>query len=407
MSELTDICSRIQSRFPRVAELQKALTAIPALGPENGGQGELAKAAFVEKCLEQAGVTDILHADSPDPRVESGSRPNLVARIPGRSQRTLWLFGHLDVVPAGNLQAWQTDPWQACEKDGMIYGRGVEDNQQAICSMLVLAESLACLQPELTLGLVFMADEETGSSHGLGWILQKRPELFARDDLYIVPDGGSPDASLIEIAEKAQLWLRFRVRGRQCHASMPDEGINSLVAASRLVLELDQLNHIFEARNPLFVPDHSTFTPTMHERNVDAVNILPGEDVFYLDCRLLPELPIAEALAACQRILASQPEAIKTEYEIIHRREATAISPDAPVVRELERAIMAVYRVQPSPCGIGGATVAAFLRDAGLPAAVWACLENTCHQPSERSSIKATLRDAEVFAHILMRRPGA
>lgn len=54
------------------------------------------------------------------------------------------------------------------------------------------------------------------------------------------------------------------------------------------------------------------------------------------------------------------------------------------------------------PIGIGGGTVAALLRGQGLPPAVWSCIENTCHQPNERSSIRAALKDAQVFAHILM-----
>ena len=45
---------------------------------------------------------------------------------------------------------------------------------------------------------------------------------------------------------------------------------------------------------------------------------------------------------------------------------------------------------------------AALLRERGLPAVVWSCIANTCHQPNERSSITATLKDAQVFAHILM-----
>ena len=38
----------------------------------------------------------------------------------------------------------------------------------------------------------------------------------------------------------------------------------------------------------------------------------------------------------------------------------------------------------------------------GLAAAVWSCVENTCHQPNERSSITAAIKDAQVFTHILM-----
>ena len=70
----------------------------------------------------------------------------------------------------------------------------------------------------------------------------------------------------------------------------------------------------------------------------------------------------------------------------------------------LRRAVTDIYQVEARPVGIGGATVAALLRQQGLPAAVWSCIDSTCHQPDEHSSITATLKDAQVFAHVLMQR---
>lgn len=407
MSTTASFCNHILNQSQRVWELQTALTALPALGPENGGQGELAKALYIEKCLKEIGVTVIRRLDSPDSRVESGLRPNIITRMPGLSRHTLWLFGHLDVVPPGDPAAWQSDPWQAREQDGMIYGRGVEDNQQAVCSMLVLMQCLRNLgiQPLLGLGLVFMADEELGSKHGLEYILKTAPELFQQDDLYIVPDGGSADASLIEIAEKGQLWLKFTILGSQCHASTPDDGVNSFIAASRLTLALGGLNQAFANIDPLFMPPRSTFVPTKHDANVDAINILPGKDVFYMDCRLLPDLSEQAVMSKCAEITSSIAAQTGTviETEIVHRSGATFSDAGSHVVSALKAAITAVYEVEAKVCGIGGATVAALLRKAGLSAAVWSCIKNTCHQPNECSSIAATLKDAAVFAHILMR----
>lgn len=385
--------------------IQRALTSIPALGPENGGQGEYEKALFIENWLCGAGVEKIEHLDSPDEHVTSGRRPNLICHMPGKKARTLWLFGHMDVVPAGNSAAWHTNPWELSVQGDLIYGRGVEDNQQAITSMMILATALKNTEtlPDLSLGLVFMADEETGSRHGLKHLLHHSGSLFGSQDLYIVPDGGSPDGAAIEIAEKAQLWLRFIVTGHQCHASTPERGKNTLVAASELILELDELNRIFDRQNPLFEPPRSTFVPSKHDCNVDAINILPGRDVFYLDCRLLPGLSPEAVLAKCTQITnnVAADYGVKIKVEIAHRQNATSIPPDCLVVRKLSKAIQEIYQITPSLCGIGGATVAAFLREAGREAAVWSCIQNTCHQPNECSSIDATLKDAAVFARIL------
>lgn len=427
------VCQGLASRRGRVAEMQCALTACRALGPENGGQGELAKVQLITGWLKACGITDLLRIDSPDARVESGLRPNLVARIPGRSARHLWLFGHTDVVPPGDLSAWASDPWKVMlaseagechdlstglsadelaelanqEKLDRLHGRGVEDNQQAIVSMVLLAEEIMAqkITPELGLGLVFMADEECGSRHGLEHILESAGNIFGPDDLYLVPDAGSAKAEVIEVAEKSQLWLRVTTNGQQCHASTPQKGRNAFVAGAEMVVACArELPKRFDQRDELFAPPYSTFVPSLHELNVPAINILPGRDVFCLDCRLLPDVEIDAVSGAvrqiCKEIAARH--GVECDVEIVQRQEASKLADNAPVTGLLRQAIRSVYGQEARAIGIGGATVAAFLRQAGLQAAVWSCIQNTCHQPNECSLISATCRDAQVFAHLLM-----
>ena len=82
----------------------------------------------------------------------------------------------------------------------------------------------------------------------------KKPRLFRREDEALVPDGGSEDGTQIEIAEKSILWLRFRVRGKQCHASTPQKGINAFEAGSHLVVRLGALAERFAARGRALRP---------------------------------------------------------------------------------------------------------------------------------------------------------
>ena len=396
----------LAGRADRVVALQQALTACRALGPENGGQGEKEKAAFITAQLQAAGVTDLRRLDAPDDRVACGHRPNLVARIPGRSPRTLWLFAHTDVVPSGPAGEWLSDPWQVRRDGDLLYGRGVEDNQQGLVSMLLLAEALHAtgLTPELTLGLVFMADEETGNTFGLAHILAAAPELFRQDDLFIVPDSGSPSGADIEVAEKSIAQFKVHTRGLQGHASTPHKARNALTAAAAAITSLSELGRNFPQEDPLFDPPCSTFVPTRHDANGPGINIIPGEDVFYLDCRLLPGIdPDAVLAAARQRVAPiARHHGTDIDVELVHLQKASASAPNCPAARALVAAVQEIYGVEARPTGIGGGTVAALLRQAGLPAVVWSCIRNTCHQHNEHSSISATIRDAQVFAHVLM-----
>ncbi len=404
-SVLPSLLDAVDSMTERVVELQTALTACRAVGPENGGQGEGPKADFIEGVLRAAGVADILRVDAPDERVPGGLRPNIVATLPGRQPRALWLFAHMDVVPAGDPSLWRTDPWQVVRDGDRLTGRGVEDNQQSLVSMLVLAEALHSLQitPELTLKLVFMSDEECGNGKGLNHVLAGRRDLFPDDDLYIVPDGGSPEGEQILVAEKSIYWLKVTVTGAQCHASTPDRGHNSLVGAAAAVLALRRLDEAFPQRDALFAPDRCTFTPTRHESNVDGVNIMPGRDVFWVDCRLLPGVVPDAGRAAAQELASEACEAhgCTAAVEEGMLQSASRTDPESPVVRLLAAALES-EGAKPRVVGIGGGTVAAPLRRAGLSACVWSTILGCCHEPNESSSIAATLRDARVFARLLL-----
>ena len=79
---------------------------------------------------------------------------------------------------------------------------------------------------------------------------------------------------------------------------------------------------------------------------------------------------------------------------------APPTSPDAPVVQALTRGLRELRRVRARPVGIGGGTVAAFFRRHGIPAAVWATMDDTAHSPDEYCLVEHMLDDAKVFAHV-------
>jgi succinyl-diaminopimelate desuccinylase len=404
-----DILKRIDDLRDWAVELQRGLTAIPALDPSSDGEGELDKAVWLEGVLRTLPFASVERLDAPDPRAKNGVRPNLIARVAGDSDaRTLWIMSHLDVVPPGDLSKWNGDPWTLRVEDGRLYGRGVEDNQQAVTSSLLVARAFleAGARPPVNLALLFCADEETGSGFGAEWLANNHRHLFGPHDVFLVPDAGNAEGTLLEVAEKTLWWLKLRTTGKQCHASTPEEGVNAFRAASDLVVRLNALYERFPQENPLFEPARSTFEPTKKEPNVPNVNTIPGDDVFYLDSRILPEVPLQEVEAEVRR-LASQVEkahGVSIALEEIQRAEAAPVTPpDAPVVRWVQEAAREVHGVSPEPKGIGGGTVAAIFRRIGLPAVVYAKLDETAHQPNEYCVLDNLLGDAKVFALTVLR----
>ena len=404
------IRKRIEGYEPDMIRLQAGLTAIPALAPENGGDGEMKKAAFLVEALREMGFPAPEFCNAPDDRVSDGARPNVAVRVPGRrADRTVWVMTHTDVVPPGEMRLWEHDPYECRVRDGRVYGRGTEDNQQdLVASVFALKAFLdEGIVPESTAGILLAADEETGSGYGLDYVLENRRDWFRRDDLIVVPDAGNEEGSMIEVAEKSVLWLRVQVSGKQCHASRPALGKNAFRAASHLVVRLDGLAGVFDARDPLYDPPESTFEPTKKEANVPNVNTIPGEDVFFLDCRILPLYPVDDVLKTIRGMAdgIGKTFGVAIDLSPVQKYDAPpATAHDAPVVRALEEAIRDVYGIRAQPRGVGGGTVAAVFRKYGYSAAVWSRYCHMAHQPNEYCLIENMVGNAKVYAHLFLQK---
>jgi succinyl-diaminopimelate desuccinylase len=410
MSVKQAVFKRIESSVDGMVELESLLTSIPAIAPESGGQGEMEKAEALVAWLASKGVTEIERHDSPDSRVPGGRRPNVVATIGGSlppERGRIWIMSHLDVVPEGDRSMWESDPFTVVRKDGKVIGRGVEDNQQGVVSSIFAVLSLLAegARPARTVKLLFVADEEVGSLHGIQYIL-KSSSLFRKEDLIIIPDGGNAQGSEIEVAEKNLLWLKVSTKGKQCHGSTPDEGANAFLAACDLALRVHALEKsFFTARDPLFQPDRSTLSPTKKEANVPNINTIPGDDVFCFDMRILPKYPIDLVLSEVSKLMRAveAEHGVKMSYEIAQRNESKATSPEAPVVKTLAAAVKEVYGVDARPIGIGGGTVGAYLRNAGFDCVVWTRIDETAHKPNEYAKLENIVGDAKVFASLMLK----
>ncbi len=410
---LASVIARIDGYRDNVISLQTELCRRPALDPTSGGTGEAEKAAWLESHLRGLGLS-VEHYDAPDSRVPSGKRPNLVSYYPRNpaSGPRLWIIAHTDVVPTGDPALWTGDPWKVRVEGDKLIGRGVEDNQGGLTAAVMAARAFieARVEPTLPLALAFVADEETGSVYGLRYLIEKHKNLFRKDDLIIIPDSGNPTGTEIEIAEKGILWVRFRTLGKQTHGSVPATGINAHKASAYMITRMESLYKKFNKRDPLFQPSNSTFEPTKKENNVPNINTIPGEDVVYFDCRILPHYKMEAVIAAMKAVVKETERKFKVKVEMTFAQKETPApptSPDSPVAVAIARAMKEQRRKTPKAIGIGGGTVAKYLREAGFPCAVWATLDEQAHRPDEHVRVSHILADAKVFAHIALSDPAS
>lgn len=81
--------------------------------------------------------------------------------VPGK--RIIW-YGHYDVIPAGDRQRWNTDPFLLTCENGYMKGRGVSDNKGPLVSAIHTVSTLY-QQKKLANDIVFLIEgnEEIGS----------------------------------------------------------------------------------------------------------------------------------------------------------------------------------------------------------------------------------------------------
>jgi len=400
------IQERINTYQSDVIRYQKILTQIPAIGPENQGSGETEKSQIIKNSFNELGVDELFEINAPDPRVSSGFRPNLLAKIHGKSNaRTLWIMSHMDIVPAGDLQLWQSDPFDIVVKEDKIYGRGTEDDQQGIVASLLLLKALQDEQITLPfdLGFAIVSDEEAGSEYGIQYVLKQQPSLFQPVDWIIIPDAGNDDGTMIEVAEKSILWVRCEIKGKQTHGSTPEKGINAHSAGAHFIVQMEKLYQKFNQSDSLYDPPISTFAPTKKEPNVDNINTIPGIDVTYFDCRILPDYSIDQVKNEIRRYADKIESQYSVSVSLSFPQDIPAPNPtpaDTPVALALQKAVEVVLNRSAIAMGIGGGTVAANFRKAGLPAVCWCTVDETLHGPNEYCKISNVLNDAIVFAHV-------
>ncbi|OAN40902.1 M20/M25/M40 family metallo-hydrolase [Microbacterium sp. H83] len=207
---------------PEVARIASDLIRIDTSNFGGGNAtGEREAAEYVGAYLEGLGL-DVEYYE-PVPR-----RTNVMARIPGRdrSKPALVVHGHLDVVPA-MAEDWTVDPFAGLIEDGMLWGRGAVDmkNMNAMILTAIADILRAGEQPERDLIVAFFADEENGGVEGSALVVRDRPEWFAGATEAISEVGGysitvdDRRAYLLQVGEKALIWIRLVAKGRAGHGS--------------------------------------------------------------------------------------------------------------------------------------------------------------------------------------------
>ena len=400
--DFKDVIRSVESSEERMISDMCGMVRIPAMSPLNGGTGECARADYLQCILE--GFDTVERYDVEDREHPGVIRSNIVARKQGKRRGTVWFITHMDTVPIGDPEDWETGPFDPRVSDGKIYGRGTEDNGQSLIGVAA-ASRIVCREEfnGMSLGVAFVSDEETGSVYGVQHLIGQG--LFSEDDFIIVPDWGSPGGRMVDVDEKQILWVKACITGKQTHGSTPNKGINAFRYGTEFLADLlSRLAERYPARNSKFRPDSSSFEPTRVGGTDCSVNTIPGYYEFYMDCRILPEYDMEEIVSFMQSVAKEHSErsGAQITMEMVQKNNFGKPSdPDTEQYRLFAESIRQARGFDVTAVGIGGGTCANFFRLKGMNAYVWGSDGGTLHQANEYVVIRTMVDDAKAFAAMM------
>ena len=230
----------------------------------------------------------------------------------GSSKPIFCFAGHTDVVPAGPLDKWTSDPFQAVIREGYLYGRGAADMKSGIAAMTLAAGAFVKSYPEHpgTLALLITSDEEGPSINGTRRVINYLNQEKIKIDWCVVAEPSSDKqlGDVIRTGRRGSLNARLTIKGIQGHVAYPDLADNPVHRVSPFLSEITQLK--WDQGNEEFPP--TTFQISNIHAGNGAENVIPGNVELLFNFRFSTETTEAKITQTVTKLL----EKHALDYEI-------------------------------------------------------------------------------------------
>ncbi|NOV02927.1 peptidase [Paenibacillus sp. LMG 31457] len=183
------------------------------------------------------------------PRNHFAGSPNVVGVLKGAGGgRSLLLNGHVDVVPEGQRDQWQHDPYSGEVTGGKLYGRGATDMKGGNTALLLALGAIQGLGLKLKGDVIFQSvvEEESGGAGTLAAIVRGY-----KADAALIPE---PTNLRIFPKQQGSMWFRIEVKGRSAHGGTRYEGVSAIEKSIVVIQHIRELEKERNARikDPLY-----------------------------------------------------------------------------------------------------------------------------------------------------------
>ncbi|KZZ84262.1 MULTISPECIES: peptidase [Bacillaceae] len=404
------ICQWLDNNQHRAVKLLQKLVEQPS----TQGNEASAQAIVLEKCRQIGLEIDIWepggkklksHRHFYSTRSNFKESPNIAAVLKGSGGGKSLIFnGHIDVVPEGDLEQWDREPFFPKLENGNVYGRGTSDMKGGNVSMLMALEAISRCQTSIKGDIIFQSviEEESGGAGTLDAILRGWEA-----DAAIIPE---PTNMKIFPKQQGSMWFKVIVHGKSAHGGTRYEGVSAIEKA---MMVMNHIRELEKVRNDRITDPLYASTPIPIPINIGKItggnwpSSVPDRVILEGRCGVAPNEQMEEVQQEMQEYLerlagfdpwfADHPAELQWYGA---RWLPNELEPDHLLIDCLVQSFKEVTGEQPvmeaSPWG----TDAGMISAAGsIPSIVFGPgITETAHHPNEYIPVKNVIQAAKVMA---------
>ena len=350
----------------KTLELTKALIARSSVTPEDKGCQQL----LIDQ-LEPLGF-------SPE-KLNFEEVENIWLRK-GAEAPLFCFAGHTDVVPTGPVENWTSDPFNAVERDGKLFGRGTADMKGSIAAFTVACSRFVNDYPDHKGSIAYLitSDEEGPAKNGTVKVIETLEARNEKIDWCLVgePSSTSKVGDVIKNGRRGSLGCTLTINGKQGHVAYPHLAENPIHLAAPMLAELTAMQ--WDNGNDFFPP--TTFQISNLNSGTGATNVIPGTLEMVFNFRFSTEISPEELQQRVEDLLDKH----KLDYNINWALSGMPfLTAKGDLVRAAVAAIKDVTGIDAELSTSGGTSDGRFIAPTGAQVLELGPTNATIHQINE------------------------
>ncbi len=314
---------------------------------------------------------------------ENNVKNSLIFQSSKKSPNVLFA-GHTDVVPAGNINDWDSDPFTPTIKDNVVYGRGCSDMKSSIACMIAATKRFVLENPNHngSIGFLLTSDEEGPADFGTKVAIEKMKDLGYVPDFTIV---GEPTSSkilgdTIKNGRRGSITGELIINGVQGHIAYPELAVNPNHYTGKIINDL--IKHNWCSGNKYF-PATSLQVSSIISDQV-ASNMIPAKVKVIFNLRFSSELTEDKIKSTVKSLI----DAHEVDYDISWTCSAHPfITNEGKLTDTLKAAIRKTIHHDPVLSTNGGTSDARFLSKVSNETVEFGGINQTAHKINENINI--------------------